>query len=108
MLGPVDVYYWKNEHCKLSVRAGDAVFMDTRVMHCASQNISNIDRMLFHFSFKTVDFEKDPSGFTYHILPELKDKFILNDFLLSYFQDEENNEENNEENMNEKEETNHY
>lgn len=93
MLGPVDIYYWKNPHCKLSVKAGDAVFMDTRVMHCASQNLSSIDRMLFHFSFKTVDYEKDPTGFTYHILPDLKDKITLREFLMEKDIEEEDNEE---------------
>lgn len=33
MLGPVDTYYWKTPHCKMTVKCGDAVLMDTRCAH---------------------------------------------------------------------------
>ena len=81
MLGPVDQYYTDNPPLEMAVGAGDAVLMDTRVMHCAGGNASGRDRMLFHFSFQTKHQEALPDGFTYHLLPELKGKYTLSHFL---------------------------
>jgi ectoine hydroxylase-related dioxygenase (phytanoyl-CoA dioxygenase family) len=80
------------------VQAGDAVLMDTRVMHCGGNNRSASDRMLMHFSFQTDksavqlpfflndDGEETsvggpPKGFTYHLRPELKGKHKTSEFL---------------------------
>uniref|UniRef100_A0A7S2TLU8 Phytanoyl-CoA dioxygenase n=1 Tax=Lotharella oceanica TaxID=641309 RepID=A0A7S2TLU8_9EUKA len=82
MLGPRDPYYWKNKPKLMTVNAGDAVLMDTRVMHCGGANSSKRERMLFHFSFETSGVDKNaPSGFTYNLVPELKGKYQLSHFL---------------------------
>lgn len=81
MNGPVDKYYWETEHCEMTVKCGDVVLMDTRVMHCGGPNFSQKRRAMFHFSFKTVDFPNVPEGFTYHLHPALQGKFTLADFL---------------------------
>jgi ectoine hydroxylase-related dioxygenase (phytanoyl-CoA dioxygenase family) len=82
MLGPVDPYYVENPPVEMIVNAGDAVLMDTRVMHAGGQNSADTDRMLFHFSFETQDKEKAPVGFTHNIHPEVKSQnFRLADFL---------------------------
>mmetsp|Transcript_8650 Transcript_8650/g.14020 ORF Transcript_8650/g.14020 Transcript_8650/m.14020 type:complete len:82 (-) Transcript_8650:237-482(-) len=81
MLGSYDPYYSKNKPTLMTLMAGDAVLMDTRVMHCGGANKSKQDRMLFHFSFETTEGENDPDGFTYNLMTELKGKYALKNFL---------------------------
>ena len=77
MLGPVDPYYDANPPTQMAVNAGDVVMIDTRVMHCAGENASQVDRMLFHFSFETTDEPAAPVGFTYNLHPELRGQHTL-------------------------------
>ena len=55
------------------LRAGDAAIIDTRVMHCGGGNTSDLDRLLFHFSFETDDAPEPPVGFTYNLVEELRE-----------------------------------
>ena len=80
MLGPVDPYYDENPPDQMAVAAGDAVLMDTRVMHAGGDNLSEKDRLLFYFSLETQDKEKPPVGLTKNIHPSLKDTIALADF----------------------------
>jgi ectoine hydroxylase-related dioxygenase (phytanoyl-CoA dioxygenase family) len=64
---------------KMTLKAGDAVLMDTRVMHCGGSNQSDRSRMLFHFSLETTAEPKGPVGFTYNLAPELRGKLTLAD-----------------------------
>ena len=79
MLGPVDPYYDQNQPMQMTLKAGDAVLMDTRVMHCGGANESDLSRMLFHFSMETTAERKGPVGFTYNLAPELRGKLTLAD-----------------------------
>jgi hypothetical protein len=81
MLGPVDRYYSDNPPDRMAVDLGDAVLMDTRVMHCGGANESDSLRMLFHFSFESTAEPNAPAGFTYNLMPELQGKVMLSDFL---------------------------
>ena len=79
MLGPVDPYYDKNPPKLMAVKAGDAVLMNTRVMHCGGSNSSDRSRMLFHFSFETTAESDPPFGFTYNLAPELLGQHTYSD-----------------------------
>lgn len=81
MLGPVDPYYEENPPERMTLKAGDAVLMDTRVMHRGGENRSNADRMLFHFSWETSVEEDAPQGFTYNMRSELRGKHCLKEFV---------------------------
>ena len=96
MAGKADPYYDKNKPVKMCLRAGDAVLMDTRLMHCGGSNASQTDRALLHFSFETHPSQhavdavdagaasqqcSRPFGFTYHILPSLQGTKCMQDFL---------------------------
>lgn len=81
MLGPVDSYYIEHPPELMKLRAGDAVIIDTRVMHCGGKNISNVDRLLFHFSWETSEEPDAPVGFTYNLVPDLKARWHFKDFL---------------------------
>ncbi|KAK3270013.1 hypothetical protein CYMTET_21569 [Cymbomonas tetramitiformis] len=81
MCGPVDPYYDANKPISVELSCGDALIIDTRVMHCGGRNESEKDRMLFHFSFRTLDSERLPAGFTYHLLPEVEGMFNMGSFL---------------------------
>ena len=77
MAGPVDPYYRKNVPHQMTLAAGDAVIIDTRVMHRGGANMSEELRMLFHFSFETLKEDHSPFGFTYNLAPELKGQHSL-------------------------------
>eukprot|EP01126_Amoeba_proteus_P050145 TRINITY_DN5900_c0_g1_i2.p1 TRINITY_DN5900_c0_g1~~TRINITY_DN5900_c0_g1_i2.p1 ORF type:complete len:242 (+),score=39.09 TRINITY_DN5900_c0_g1_i2:46-771(+) len=81
MLGPVDPYYTINEPAQMTLKAGQAVLMDTRIMHCGGANTSSIDRLLLHFSFETTIESNPPAGFTYNIIPDLKGKICLSQMM---------------------------
>jgi len=81
MLGPVDPYYQENKPERMTIEAGDAVLLDTRVMHRGGDNCSQADRMLFHFSWETTAEEDPPQGFTYNLRPELRGKHRLSEFI---------------------------
>lgn len=73
----MDPYYDRNPPDEMTARAGDVVFMDTRVMHCGGKNQSDSDRMLFHFSFESTEEPNAPCGFTYNLHEALRGKHTL-------------------------------
>ena len=82
MCGPVDRYYAEHPPRALTLRAGDAVLMDTRVMHCGGANESSADRMLLHFSLQTIAEPDAPVGFTYNLDSHLqREQRVLRELL---------------------------
>lgn len=72
MAGPVDRYYSDTPPARLTLRAGDALLLDTRVMHAGGANSSAVDRCLLHFSLETTAEPHAADGFTHNLHPSLR------------------------------------
>jgi ectoine hydroxylase-related dioxygenase (phytanoyl-CoA dioxygenase family) len=73
MAGPVDRYYTDHPPALMTLRAGDAVLIDTRVMHGGGANVSrDRERALLHFSLETTAEVEAPRGFTHNLDPRLR------------------------------------
>eukprot|EP01064_Diplonema_japonicum_P037019 TRINITY_DN8569_c6_g1_i1.p1 TRINITY_DN8569_c6_g1~~TRINITY_DN8569_c6_g1_i1.p1 ORF type:complete len:409 (+),score=92.11 TRINITY_DN8569_c6_g1_i1:57-1229(+) len=72
---------FQKKHTKMTLNAGDAVFYDSRTMHCGGANTSTKSRTVLVLTF--VGNGMMPEGSTYDLLPKLLNKYRLSSFPLT-------------------------
>eukprot|EP01059_Diplonema_ambulator_P033707 TRINITY_DN7186_c0_g1_i4.p2 TRINITY_DN7186_c0_g1~~TRINITY_DN7186_c0_g1_i4.p2 ORF type:complete len:401 (+),score=68.82 TRINITY_DN7186_c0_g1_i4:40-1203(+) len=73
---------FQKKHLKMTLKAGDAVFYDSRTMHCGGANTSQKSRTVLLMTF--VGHGLMPEGSTYDLLPHLLNKYRLSSFPLTH------------------------